>query len=267
MKRKMLMAAVPVLAAAAVVIAPAAAAAAGTPSSTTPGSTTLSSTTPYESTPADFHGGSNWTGFIDVGHSGVKFKSVTADFRVPTVACTSSGSKASFWIGFDGYGNSTVEQVGISTDCRSGQPFYQAWLEMYPKGTDYEFFVHPGDSIAMAVTHNFSTGRYSLALKDLTRPLSKFNLSSPCPPGSTCESDTAEAVLEANNGGDLSRFTTMGFSEFQAFTTAGVRLGLHAQGTIGLAKLLMTGANGQPLADLSSITDNGEIFSFIYKQP
>jgi hypothetical protein len=28
----------------------------------------------------------------------------------------------------------------------------------------------------------------------------------------------------------------------------------------------MTGTDGQPLADLSTITDNGEVFSFTYKQ-
>lgn len=217
------------------------------------------------STPADYHGTQSWTAYIDVGHA-VTFNAVTADFKIPPVACTSSTSKASFWIGLDGYGDGTVEQVGISTDCHGGQPVFQAWLEMYPEATDYRFTVFPGDLIAMAVTSN-GGGHYSLALKDLSRPTAKFNQAITCPSGQTCKNLTAEAVLEADGGTNLSQFTANGFTEFQAVTDTGARTGLAATSSWGLAKLLMTGANGQPLADLSAITGAGENFSFVYKQP
>ena len=217
------------------------------------------------STPADFHGPQVWTGYVDVGHA-VTFKSVTADLKVPPVGCTSLNSKASFWIGLDGYGSPTVEQVGISTDCFNGTPQVRAWYEMYPKGTVYQFPVLAGDSIAMAVTYDGGS-EYSLALKDLTRPASKFSKAIDCPSGQSCENLTAEAVLEADNGRNLSTFGTNGFTEFQAVTNTGVRTGLDATSSWGLAKLLMTGANGKPLATLSAITNNHENFSLSYQQP
>jgi hypothetical protein len=238
--------------------------AAATPRSTA--STT--STTPGESVPGDFHGTGPWTGYIDVAHK-VTFNSVTADLKIPAVACTSAGSKASFWIGIWGGGPiEPIEQVGISTDCRVGEPVFRAWLEMYPRGTDYQFGVFPGESVAMSVTYNASNHRYSLALKDLTRPSQKFNQSFTCPSGEHCDNLQAGAILEADNGTDLSQFTTTGFTEFQAITNTGIRTGLAASGSSwGLEKVLMTGNNGKPLATLSTITDHGEIFSLTYKQP
>lgn len=243
--------------AAALAIASVTSAAAGTNSGVT-----TSSTTSAVSTPADYNGTQTWTGYVLVGHE-VGFKQVTADFKVPVVSCTAPGSKASFWIGLDGYGNGTVEQVGISTNC-ANVPYYRAWFEMYPNGVDYQFFVRPGDSIAMSVS--YSSGHWALALKDLTDG-QKFNVSEKCPSGKVCENMTAEAILEAASGSNLSSFNTTGFTEFQAVDSTGAKTGLVANGDVwGLAKVLMTGTNGQPLADLSTITDSGENFSFIYKQ-
>jgi len=45
----------------------------------------------------------------------VKFRYVAANFKIPTVTCASSNSKASFRVGIDGYGNKTVEQDGIAS--------------------------------------------------------------------------------------------------------------------------------------------------------
>jgi hypothetical protein len=205
-----------------------------------------------------------WTGYIDVGHK-VTFNSVTADFKIPLLACTSENSQASFWIGL--WGGDTIEQVGISTNCSVNEPRVQAWWEMYPKGTDYRFTAFQGDSVAMSVTYNPRNRLYSLALKDLTRPSQKFNQSFPCAPGTTCDNNNAGAILEAEGGSNLSLFTTTGFTAFQAITNTGIRTGLAASGSSwGLEKVLMTGRNGQPLADLSTITD-GKVFSLIYKQP
>jgi peptidase A4-like protein len=205
-----------------------------------------------------------WTGYIDVGHE-VTWRSVTADFKIPAIGCTSQNSKASFWIGI--WGGGTIEQVGISTDCHAAEPSVQAWLEMYPKATDYKFRAFPGDSIAMSVIYNASSKHYSLAVKDLSRPTEKFNLSFACPSGDTCRNINAGAILEADGGTNLSSFSPTGFTAFQAITNTGTRTGLAASGFWGLAKTVMTGQNGKPLASLSAITGNGKVFSLTYKQP
>jgi hypothetical protein len=256
-KCKTLLVAVPALVAT-LAMAPVAAAAV----STGPG--TMATLAPF----ADYHGGSNWTGYVDVAHAGVKFGYVATNFTVPTVTCTSSGSKASFWVGLDGYGNNTVEQVGISTDCLDGVPRYEAWLEMFPKGTDYIFQVFPGNTIFMRVTHNFRNGLYYLTLEDRSVFNHSFvNLPASCPKGSTCESSTAEVILEAANGGHLSKFTKVTFAGSDVISRNGTHGAFRKATLWSLAEPLMTGANGKPLASVSATSNNGQNFSFTYRQP
>lgn len=214
-----------------------------------------------------------WTGYLDVAHGTTVFNRVTADVKIPSiVACTSVNSKASFWIGI--WGGNAVEQVGIATDCTNSLHNIRAWYEQVPAagGAKYQFTAFPGDSIAMAVSYDNSTKKYDLALTDLSRPSpsTKFNVSLPCPPGvnANCKNLNAGAILEASNGTNLSQFSTTSLTEFQAVTDTGAVTGFQANGAAwGLAKTLMVGANGQPLADLSAITNNGENFSLTYKQP
>ena len=258
MKRKTLMAAVSAVVAA-LAIAPAAASASAAAS-------TRSGTAPTFAPLAD-HGGSNWTGYIDLAHRGVKFRKVAARFRVPTVTCTSSNSKASFWVGLDGAGTPTVEQVGISTDCASGRPRYVSWWEMFPHGTQNMFPVHPGDSIIMWVSQNCNCAIYDLSVTDTTAGhTSSFVQQSLCPPRNTCKSATAEVILEADNGTNLSRFTTATFTSATVTTRSGASGGFRNTGSWNLRKSLMTGRNGAPLATVSATSHNGEDFSFTYRQ-
>ena len=212
-----------------------------------------------------------WTGYVLVGHS-EGFRQVTGKFKIPPVSCTSPGSKASFWIGLDGYNygtahSSTVEQVGISTNCVNSTPQFRAWWEMAPNGPQYQFNVIPGDTISMLV--KYVGGAWNLALTDLTHNdnAHKFNVTEKCPSGYVCENMSAEAVLEADGGNNLSNFTSATFSEFQAIDSSGASTGLVADGSYwGLAEVLMTGNNGQNLADAGPITNNGENYTLTYRQ-
>lgn len=212
-----------------------------------------------------------WAGYVLVGHS-EGFRQVTGEFKVPPVSCTSPGSKASFWIGLDGYNHGTaqsdtVEQVGISTNCVNSAPEFRAWWEMVPNGPQYQFNVIPGDTISMLV--KYVGGAWNLALTDLTHDdnAHKFNVTEPCPSGHVCENMSAEAVLEADGGHNLSSFTPATFSEFQAIDSSGASTGLVADGSFwGLTEILMTGNNGQNLADPGPITNNGENYTLTYRQ-
>jgi Peptidase A4 family len=259
-KRKTLMAAVSA-AIVALAIAPAVVSASAA-ASTRPG------TAPTFAPLAEYYGGSNWTGYIDLAHRGVKFRYVATRFRVPTATCTSSNSKASFWVGLDGAGTPTVEQVGISTNCQNGHPRYQSWYEMFPEGAQYKFSVHPGDSISMWVSQNSSGGIYELSVTDTTAGhTASFVQPGLCPPRKTCESATAEVILEADNGTNLSRFTTVSFTGSTVITRSGASGGFRNTGSWSLRKSLMTGRNGAPLAAVSATSHNGEGFSFTYRQP
>jgi len=221
---------------------------------------------------AGSNGTSNWSGYVDVAHANVKLRYVASSFTVPTVTCTSSDSKASFWVGLDGYGNSrTVEQVGISTDCAPDAfghnfPVYRDWWEMYPQGTRYVKGVVPGDQITAAVFYDYSTGVYSLTITDKTDTRASFTVQERCPSGSTCQNTTAEAVLEANGGSHLSKFTTVNFTN-SAITSRNGTHGTFGNGNLwNLNEPLMTGSNGGPLANVSGLSNNGGNFSISYHQ-
>jgi hypothetical protein len=202
-----------------------------------------------------------------IAHKGVKFRYVATKFRVPTVTCTSTNSKSSFWVGLDGAGTPTVEQVGVSTDCHNRHPTYQSWYEMFPEGVQYMFSVHPGDSLSMWVSQNSSGGIYELSVTDTTSGhTASFVESRLCPPRKTCESTTAEVILEANNGTDLSKFTKVTFTGSTVIPRSGASGAFRTTSLWNASESLMTGANGQPLATVSATSHNGEDFSFTYKQ-
>ena len=279
MKRKRSLTAAATLTAAlalAPVTSAAAATISGTPTSTR---SSIGSSTPSGATRVttdvvkpDAVTGYDWTGYVLVGHS-EGFRQVTAQFKIPHVTCTSNASKASFWIGLDGYNygtthSSTVEQVGISTDCSGSIPSIRAFWEMYPnKPAQLQFSTYPGDTISMLV--KYVGGAWNLALTDLTHDDNghKFNVTEKCPSGNVCENMSAEAVLEADGGHDLSNFGSTNFGEFQAIDSSGASTGLVANGSYwGLAEVLMTGSNGQNLADVGPVTNNGENFTLTYRQ-
>jgi len=203
-----------------------------------------------------------WTGYVDVAHANVKLRYVAADFTVPRVTCTSQISKASFWVGLDGFGTKTVEQAGLSTNCFSGQPVYLAFWEMFPLKPVYEFYVSVGDSLSVNVYYDASVNAYRLSLTDHTNGLS-FNHPAYCPSGSTCLNTTAEAILEADGGSDLSRFPAVTFSNAQVTSRNGTHGAFQAMNLWDLSKPLMSGSNG-PLANVSTPTNNGSTFTFTY---
>lgn len=209
-------------------------------------------------------GNAKWTGYIDVADPNVKLRYVQSTFTVPTVTCTSSGSEASFWVGLDGYGNSTVEQAGLSTNCHGGQPVYQDWYEMYPRGTDYEHYVNAGDSITAAVYYNSGNGDYDLSVTDNTNSAASFDVAAVCPSGSTCENTTAEAVLEADNGTNLSDFTPVFFTDCGVTSRDGTHGAFQDAYLWDTTYQIMTNSSGNPLASLTATWDSGEDFEITY---
>jgi hypothetical protein len=175
-------------------------------------------------------------------------------------------------VGLDGYGygNGTVEQVGLSTDCMpvngTAEPVYQVWWEMFPNSVQYVRNVRPHDHLALSVFYNSSTSRYRLSITDKEFPPADFTVRERCPSGHSCRNATAEAVLEANNGSFLSKFSPVTFSSSSVTSRAGTR-GAFGNTTLwDLAKPLMTGSNNQPLAHVSRLSNHGRNFTITYNE-
>ncbi len=121
----------------------------------------------------------NWSGYAVTGAKGA-FTSVSASWTEPTASCSGNGGGgrhrgggssqyAAFWVGLDGYANSTVEQTGSDSDCNGTTPDYYGWYEMYPASPVYFTNpVQPGDAMSASVTFS-GTDTYTLVLKDSTR--------------------------------------------------------------------------------------------------
>ena len=107
----------------------------------------------------------NWSGY-DV--TGGPFTSVTATWTQPRVR-NSGGTftDAAFWVGLDGDGSNTVEQIGTE-GYSEGAVGYDAWYEMYP---DYPvtigMSIHPGDVLTGTVTWS-KPAYFTLSLVDHT---------------------------------------------------------------------------------------------------
>ncbi len=115
----------------------------------------------------------NWSGYVATGRT---FTGVSGTWIVPAANCAGhANAYASQWVGIDGYGSSTVEQLGTVVTCTNGVTNYGAWYEMYgissiAGGASINLpnadSVQPGDQITATV--DFSAGVWTLSMTDAT---------------------------------------------------------------------------------------------------
>lgn len=112
----------------------------------------------------------NWAGYdaTQATNPGTTFTSVSASWVVPAVTIAPTNAYASFWVGLDGDGSNSVEQIGTDSDYVNGQAQYYAWYEMYPKmPVNLSLAVKPGDTISASVVAG-ARGSFTLTLTDAT---------------------------------------------------------------------------------------------------
>jgi Peptidase A4 family len=142
----------------------------------------------------------NWSGYADDG--GKTYTMVTARWKEPAVTCTpkNTDSLAAFWVGIDGYANSTVEQDGSLAYCDMGKPYYYTWWEMDPRNAVQlvGLSVKPGDEITATVTAKAvkTVTQYMLRVTDFTTSGNSFTEYQTCAI-TTCHNASAEWVAEA----------------------------------------------------------------------
>lgn len=119
------------------------------------------------------HGGrvatsTNWSGYALTGGT---YTYVHGSWTVPTATCASGeDSQSSTWVGLDGWGSDTVEQLGSTTGCTFGIPTYIPWTEMYPAlPVPLDESMSPGDTMTGSVTSSAGGTSYLLVLTDSTK--------------------------------------------------------------------------------------------------
>jgi len=157
---------------------------------------------------------SNWAGYVA---SGARFTSVSATWRVPPVkAGTQPTEVAALWVGLDGRGTSTLEQIGTLSGTLGGSPAFEVWYEVVPQPPVYErLAIKPGDSVTASVTTN-GDGAFTLFIRNNTTGGTFSTLQ----PSRGAELVTAEVVAEApatiSGPAPLPDFGTIGFTNARA---------------------------------------------------
>ncbi|GAA5200465.1 hypothetical protein GCM10023322_78420 [Rugosimonospora acidiphila] len=161
--------------------------------------------------------GYNWGGYVMTAGNAATAPfggavAAAADWIEPTVTCSHPDDVFAPWVGLDGDGSPTVEQLGVQTDCFRGAAAYQLWTEMYPAAPVYQstttYPVGPGDHMEAGV--QYSGGTFYLTMRDITRGwvyLSQATMSG-------AQRVSAEAIVEAPTGA-YPNFGTLNFTSTQ----------------------------------------------------
>ena len=150
----------------------------------------------------------NWSGYDAVGGG---FTSVVATWTVPSAKPSILDAYSSFWVGIDGDGSGTVEQLGTDSDSVGGAAVYDVWYEMYPHWPKYvAMTIKPGDVMQASVVAG-ANGVFTLSITDKTTGQS-FSVVEKM---KRAKRYSAEVIAEAPWSGGvlpLADFGTVGFS-------------------------------------------------------
>ncbi len=194
----------------------------------------------------------NWSGYATTGTT---YSDVKGTWTEPTVTCSRRQTAyAAFWVGIDGDGTDSVEQIGTDSDCSRGTPSYYAWYEMYPAyPVNLSESVSPGDSLTGEVKYN-SGSSFTLTLKDNTKGWT-FTTNQSL---SGAARGSAEWIAEApsSNSGvlPLANFGTVNFS---SCTANGVAISSNPN----VDDIVMETSGGTVKAQPSGLGSGGESFS------
>jgi peptidase A4-like protein len=206
----------------------------------------------------------NWSGYVV--QSPNQFTDVIGSWTQPAVTCSLLDTAySSFWVGIDGYGSGSVEQLGTDSDCSwTGSASYYAWWEMYPANSvslsTTAYPVKPGDVFTAEVSRSGSS--YTLSLKSSEGWTFSTNQ------GGSFANASAEWVAEAPetcqlifcNRANLANFGSVAFSNAQA-AAGPFRLPVSSFTTNGGPHRFTMVSNGTTEAQPSSLTGNGNAFT------
>jgi hypothetical protein len=197
----------------------------------------------------------NWSGYSVTNQGSVD--DVVGTWVVPTVTTSSTNAWSSSWVGIDGDGSSSVEQLGTDQDCSSGTAVYYAWFEMYPKPSYLisGFNVHPGDTITARVHRSWTS--YTLSMKNVTTG----QVFSTTQKSGKAQNYSAEWIMEAPWSGGVLPLANFGTIEFSA-CSATISGTTHAiGGWANIDDITMVNSSGGKKAQPSNLNAAGDGFS------
>lgn len=205
----------------------------------------------------------NWSGYASISNISSPtpgyVTSAQGSWIIPTLACGSSSTYSSAWVGIDGYSDGTVEQTGTEQDCINGVQQNYAWFEMYPHPS-YKIAipVHTGD-VFNAKVASVGSNLFQLSLTDVTTGQSYSNIFK-----AKAQRSSAEWIVEAPYSGGvlpLANYGTLTFNNAQFTDSAGTVHAIDGKGAGTFDAITMHDPNGGNSTP-SALTDVGTTSSF-----
>jgi len=209
---------------------------------------------------------SNWSGYADDDTSGNAYSEVSGTWVEPSITCgAQEQSLAAFWVGIDGYSDSTVEQDGTLAQCDDGSIFYYTWWEMYPTNTAQIIgtTVSPGDTIVASVVQ--SGANYTLSLTDASDSADSFTTTQSC---TDCTNSSAEWIAEAPTSVSSNEIVSLSDFRDWSLSNASVKSGSKAGviSTFPDDQITMVNASGGIEATTENLASGGNQFTVIWGQ-
>jgi hypothetical protein len=149
----------------------------------------------------------NWSGYVAAlslaGPIPLSASSVSGSWIVPNIQPSSMDTSCSIWVGIDGAGSPSVEQIGTEHDYKNGQQSHYAWFEMFPLPSQelVGFPVNVGDTITASVVYipvgNVLPATSDLYILTLTNNTKKLYTSIPYITTTNMERVCVEWIIEA----------------------------------------------------------------------
>jgi hypothetical protein len=211
----------------------------------------------------------NWSGYVAAKKSLTHPKkhavtSVSGTWVVPTLVSSPQNGYSSVWVGIDGFGSHSVEQLGTEQDMINGTQQNYAWIEMYPHPAMEisGFPVNAGDQISASVTYT-SKNTFTLSITNHTHSVTTSSAHTLA----NAERTSAEWIVEAPSTASgvlpLADYGSTIFTNCSA-TIKGVTGGINNSHWVYEA-IYMENSSGTIISAPSALNANGTTFSVIYE--
>ncbi len=204
----------------------------------------------------------NWSGYVVKATSA--FTAVKGAWVQPSVTCSGTDTMAGFWVGIDGYGTTTVEQLGTAAECLNGTtPTYYAWWEMYPGPAELiPQSVTPGDTLNARVVRTGTN--YRLVMVSSAGWKFATTKSSSSAANSSAEW-IAEAPSTSSGVSPLADFGKMHFGGGEAADGGSYAPISTFTADSGPIEVVMTNSSGWVISQPTALFPSGKGFAVKYK--
>jgi hypothetical protein len=243
------------------------------PSNPTPTPTPTPVPVPVPTVPTATMADDIWAGYGDLGQT---FTGVSGTWVVDAPNCaTTPNAISSEWVGLDGFGNQTVEQLGNYIQCANGVASYSAWWEMYPAYSvdldPSEYPVDGGDTITAAVTE-VASDTAVLSETDVTQ---HWTFTTTQSSSSDLGRFSAEWIVEtptlvSSSGSTVSNevdFGTTSFTNCTVTVAGGASTQVNAYSNYRLTAFSGSGPTATQLTSESELGSDGKSFTVVWDNP